>query len=425
MKCIQAQRCHNRVQRVFRLTCVLALMLLFAPITKAGDEYSGKFEPQLVPNTEDLEQVIFRPTRDLSKIKTAKPLDPDAKVTVGRLYHAPSDKSSILAVLVEPENEEPFVYVDLDQNNMLDEKEKLEFKRGEDDNPYILQVIANVPLKEGLFQSYPLFLQYLKNVRWDKLQEDERLLLESHESYARGLVDIQGKKTLVQYDYNPRNRKISPTNGKIGIDSDGDGKIDMSAFSPEAASASEEVVVFRVGNVYVSTKKADAEKNLILLKSHEAGDYKRVELRVGGDVPDFEFTDFNGKKRKLSEFRGKYLLLDFWGMWCGPCRRELPYLKAAYSRYQARGLEILGMNTDEPEIASQLKPQLEKNGLTWPQAKRESITGVIRSFRVHSYPTTMLIGPDGKILSLNQVRNGEPRLRGAELLKSLDRLLPP
>jgi peroxiredoxin len=407
------------------LGLTLAVLLSIVGAKAADQEYTGKFEPQLVVNRDDQEQVVFKPMRDLSKVKIANPLQSDASVAAGRLYHALSDKSAILALLVETEGEDPYLLVDVDMNNVFEEKERFALAREEDNNPYIWQATINEPLKDGLFQTFPLFVQYFKKVRTDEMKEGDRLILESRTAFARGTVDIQGKKTLVQYAFNPRSKKISPTNGKLGVDCDGDGEIDMDAFSPEAADTEDEAVVFRTANAYVSTKKVDLEKNQITMKTHSASDYKRIELRMGGETPEFEFTDFNNKKRRLSEFKGKYLLIDFWGMWCPACRQELPYLRTAYQRYQARGFEILGMNTDSPDIVSQIKTQLEKNGITWPQARRESIIGTIRNLRIHSYPTTFLIGPDGKILSLNNTRKDQPALRGRELLKSLDELLPP
>jgi hypothetical protein len=70
------------------------------PAALAPDEYTGKLEPGLVANTDDTEQVIFRPISDLSKIKLAKPIASGAHVTAGRLSYAPSDKSAILTLLV-------------------------------------------------------------------------------------------------------------------------------------------------------------------------------------------------------------------------------------------------------------------------------------------------------------------------------------
>lgn len=417
--------CWTLPRRLGEICLMTAALLVISSARPADQEYTGKLDPQLVVNRDDPEQVVFRPMRDLSRIKMAKAPDGDATVTAGRLYHAPSDKSAILALLVEPQGEDPYLLADVDMNNELDEKERFTFSREEDDNPFILQTTVNEPLKEGMFQSFPLFVQYFKKVRTDEMKEGERLILESRTAFARGSVDIQGKKTLVQYDYNVRSKKISPTNGKLGVDCDADGEIDMDAFSPEAAETEDEAVVFRVGNVYVSTRKVDLEKNQITMKSHSASDYKRIELRMGGPAPEIEFTDFNNKKRKLSEFRGKYVLVDFWGMWCPPCRQELTYLRAAYQRFQARGFEIVGMNTDRAEAIPQIKTQLERNGITWPQARRETIIATIRNLRIHSYPTTVLVGPDGKILSLNNRRKDQPQLRGKELLKSLDELLPP
>ncbi len=421
----QSHSHRKKLLSIWPLNLVL-LFLLGSTVSAADSDFTGKFEPRLVANTEDFEQVVFKPFRELSKFKFAKPIEEGATVTAARLYQATTDKSAILALLIEPEGEMPYLYADVDMNNAFDENERFELKPDEEeDNPYIKEVVIAQPLKEGFFPSFPVLVKYFKNVQYGEMKPGERLIVETRKAFAKGSVDIQGKKTLVQYDYNPRTKKISATNGVFGIDCDGDGEIDMERFSPESAEAQEEAIIFRVGNTYVSTKKIDLEKNLIILKSNSAADYKRIEVRMGEQMPDFEFTDFNGKKRKLSEFRGKYVLLDFWGMWCGPCRQELPYLKAAYLRFQARGFEILGMNTDDSGVLAQVKGTLEKNSMNWTQAKRESIISLIRNLRIHSYPTTLLIDPEGKILSLNNTKKDQPSLRGKDLLKSLDELLPP
>lgn len=391
----------------------------------AGDgEFIGTFEKGLAPDRDDLERVVFKPVRDRSKLKFETPIDEESALTVGWLFDSRSEKSSIQTMLVESVSETPFILADLDVDGTFETAERAELEQ-DSDNPRAWNATIALPIDGGVFTSVPLFIQYLHRTSWDGMNEGERLVLESHFAYARGTVDIAGRKTLVQYGYNSRSRKVDIMNGSLGVDSDGDGSIDMDAFSGESAHADAEVVIFRVGNAYVSTKKADVAKNAIAMRSHDPKDYKRVVLAVGGEMPDFEFTDFNGKKRKFSEYKGKTVLLDFWGMWCPPCRAELPHLKAVYSRFQPRGFEIVGMNTDTPDIVPQVKTALRDNGMDWVQARRESIEHVIIALRINSFPTTILIGPDGKIVSLNNVRKGQPGLRGEELMSSVEAVVAP
>src|SRR5205809_955811 len=110
------------ILNIITVAVFLALIVFGPQICGAGDgEYLGTFETELVARTQDMDQVTFRPVRDVSKIKTAKPLQEGDKITAGRLYHPPSDKSSILTLLVEPEDGPPYLYADRNLDGTLGE----------------------------------------------------------------------------------------------------------------------------------------------------------------------------------------------------------------------------------------------------------------------------------------------------------------
>lgn len=141
---------------------------------------------------------------------------------------------------------------------------------------------------------------------------------------------------------------------------------------------------------------------------------------TGPEVPDFAFVDFSGVNRTLSEFRGRYVLLDFWGSWCGPCRREVPYMKDAYARFRSRGLEVIGMDYEQGASVQQVRDYLQEQGVTWTFATPDSVQDVIMNrFQISSFPTLWLIDREGRLLETRSAM-----LRGDQLARTLEFVLP-
>lgn len=138
---------------------------------------------------------------------------------------------------------------------------------------------------------------------------------------------------------------------------------------------------------------------------------------VGRQAPDFSFETVKGEKHRLSDFRGKYVLLDFWGTWCGPCVGEIPNLVKAYQKYKDKGLVVISISSDSfgPE---RLADYTEQKGMRWMQVlDGKPGQGPIQNlFAIQFYPNPFLIDKDGKVLQ----REG---LRGEELDKTLSGLL--
>jgi peroxiredoxin len=117
--------------------------------------------------------------------------------------------------------------------------------------------------------------------------------------------------------------------------------------------------------------------------------------REGGGAPDFALTSLDGQEVRLSQFKGKVVILDFWATWCTPCKKELPQFIELYQEYQGRGLVIIGVSLDKTgvrEVASFVKewkiPYIIVMGTGRVMRDYGGIRGV---------PTTFVIGRDGKI----------------------------
>jgi peroxiredoxin len=137
---------------------------------------------------------------------------------------------------------------------------------------------------------------------------------------------------------------------------------------------------------------------------------------VGSQAIDFTQNDVDGKPVTLSSFKGKYVLVDFWASWCGPCRGENPNVVSAYERYKNKNFTILGVSLD------QVKPNwlkaIKDDNLTWTHVSDLQYwsNAVARLYRIESVPANFLIDPSGKIIAKN-IRGEELQRKLAEILK--------
>ncbi|HEX6863510.1 MAG TPA: TlpA disulfide reductase family protein, partial [Thermoanaerobaculia bacterium] len=127
--------------------------------------------------------------------------------------------------------------------------------------------------------------------------------------------------------------------------------------------------------------------------------------------------DLEGRQHRLSELRGKVVLLDVWGSWCPGCVEELPRLQKAYETYRGRGLEILSLDYgDKPE---EFRKFVAEKGLPWMHATAQSVEDVVRhNLRIWTFPTKILLDREGRIVSVGDP--GQPQLGEEHLLKTLE-----
>ncbi len=340
--------------------------------------------------------------------------------TAGDINDLTAASGKAKMILVEPPTGMPFLGHDINANGTIEANERFVFGASKVAQG-ALDVSVDVPIKNSFFKTFPIFIRYWRGFKHPQFPAENRLLQQSVWAFAMGRVPIGGQNVLFQYPFEASTTgatTISTTEGLFGVDVNGDGKIRNEQFSPETSYANKDELVFRLGDLYISTSKIDLERNEIVVRKREKAEYLRHELEIGKEMPDFQFIDFDGKKRSLSEFRGKYLFVDFWGVWCGDCIRETPFQVEAYRRFRSRGLEILGLDWDED--IEKVKGYMKKANVTWTQARKDSILDLVQvTYRIQEYPSSILLGPDGKVLVLDQ-----QQLQRTRLLDTLDRILP-
>ena len=140
-------------------------------------------------------------------------------------------------------------------------------------------------------------------------------------------------------------------------------------------------------------------------------------VAVGAVAPEFAEADTNGKMVSLSSFRGKYVLVDFWASWCGPCRAENPNVVKAYNNYKDKNFTILSVSLDRPGKRDAWVKAIKNDGLAWNHISDlkfwDNDAAVL--YGIKAIPQNLLLDPNGKIIARN--------LRGEDLQHKLNELL--
>lgn len=237
-----------------------------------------------------------------------------------------------------------------------------------------------------------------------------RMLMRQHATLRRGVVRAGGREiafglvgVLGLYDHKK---------AVVAFDGNGDGRFDLSGRQSAERYPLAEKHVNLAGQTY--EMRADRYGRSLTLVPLAQTLPDRAVLPPGRPAPEFTAVDLDGKTRRLSDYRGKVVLLDFWFNSCGPCWKDAPKLVAIHRRFRRQGFEVLGVNSeDKPEKAREFAAE---HGTTWPQILEGKEAPVHRLYRVEGRPTYYLIDRDGRIVS------GDLH-PGPELIQALEKLL--
>lgn len=170
---------------------------------------------------------------------------------------------------------------------------------------------------------------------------------------------------------------------------------------------------------FVIVQKKEIEESLTgLIKYYE--EVQESNKMNNSPSPSFDYVNYAGGKSKLEDFRGKYVYIDVWATWCGPCRQEIPFLKKAEEKYKEKNITFISISIDKLKDQEKWKTMIKEKELGGVQlfADNDWNSKFVQDYKITGIPRFILIDPKGNIVKADAARPSS-----AELMKELDSLI--
>ena len=291
----------------------------------------------------------------------------------------------------------------VDANNNLDFSDDKSFV------PYDIspseEINDSILLKKAINVSFERFIHNKKQLTTIPLvivyMSQYNLFMKNFPQYA--ITNLDGAKIAVCSDHF---HNVSYYNPDIVLLSDSLKKGDK--ISNEKLTTKNEFIEIK-GKLYKNIG-VNLNSNTLELERMNKPKSELYSTQIGFKSFPFEGEDFISKRHISSkQLKGKYVLLDFWAVWCGPCVKEIPNLRDLYNKTDRKKFEIISIVGDSP--LKYLEKLIKKDSITWPQILSNESNKIKETYGIHGYPTTFLINPEGIIIAKN--------LRGEKLEKKV------